>query len=221
MKKFLLGLLLLAGFAGAAPAYAMSDAEEVVAKSKVTAESMFSDPNYPLLLDLVTRAKAVLIVPDMFRAGFVIGGRGGTGVLLSRDSNSGWSNPAFYTLGGASFGLQIGAQSQELVIVVMTDKGLNAVMNRRVTLGGDTGVSIGELGAGAQASTGMDLKADMYAFSRAAGLYAGVSLDGTWIQPRKDYNQYFYGQGTTPEAVLVQRTASNPQAQPLVDVLPR
>lgn len=220
MKKLLLGLLLLAGFVATDPAYAMSDAEEVVGKAKVTAESMFSDPNYPILLDLTTRAKAILIVPDMFRAGFIVGGRGGTGVLLAR-SNDGWSGPAFYTMGGASFGLQIGAQSQELVIVIMTDKGLNAVMNRRVTLGADSGVSIGELGAGAQASTGMDLKADMYAFSRAEGLYAGVSLDGTWIQPRKDYNGYFYGQGTTPEAILVQRTASNPVAQPLIDVLPR
>ena len=221
LMKTILPLLILFTAFCAQPAFALSDPEEVVAKARTTAESMFSDPNYPVLLDLTTRAKAILIIPSLFRASFVIGGRGGTAVLLSRDGSGAWSNPAFYTMGGMTYGLQIGAQSSEIIVVVMTDKGLNAVMNRKVTLGADANVSLGQLGTGAQAETGMDLKADMYTFARSDGLYFGLALDGTWIQPRRDYNEYFYGKGVTPEQILVQRTASDPRAQPLVDVLPK
>lgn len=222
MKKCL-ALLLVACLAVSAgrPAHALSAPEELVQQARITAESMFSDPNYPALLDLTTRAKAIMIVPDMFRAGFVIGGRGGTGLLLARDGTGAWSNPAFYGLGGANFGLQIGAQSTELIIVIMSDKGLNAVMNRKLTLGADANVSLGQLGSGLHADTGMDLKADMYSFARSAGLFAGLALDGTGIEPRAKYNEYFYGKGTTPEAILIDRTVTDPRAQPLIDVLPR
>ena len=221
MKKFLALIVAAVLFANVQPARALSAPEELVAQAKITAESMFSDPNYPVLLDLTTRAKAIMIVPDMFRAGFLIGGRGGTGLLLARDSSGAWSNPAFYGLGGANFGLQIGAQSTELIIVIMTDKGLNAVMNRKVTLGADANVSLGQLGSGAHIETGMDLKADMYSFARSAGLFAGVALDGTGIGPRDAYNEYFYGKGTTPQAILIDRSVNDPRAQPLIDVLPR
>lgn len=222
MKKlFALAFAAFLLTAAAQPAHAMSAPEELVAQAKITAESMFSDPNYPALLDLTTRAKAIMIVPDMFRAGLLIGGRGGTGLLMARDSTGAWSNPAFYTLGGINYGLQIGAQSTELIIVIMTDKGLNSVMNRKVTLGADANVSLGQLGSGAHIDTGMDLKADMYSFARSSGVFAGIALDGTGIGPRTKYNEYFYGRGTTPEAILLERTVTDPRAQQLVDVLPR
>ncbi len=217
----ILSAAVLCGTLFAAPAFALSEPEELVGKSKVTAESMFSDPNYPLLLDLVNKSKAVLIVPSMFRAGFLVGGQGGSGVLLSRDDTGAWGGPAFYQLGGPSFGLQIGAQSSELIIVIMTDKGLNAVMNRRVTLGTEAGVALGQLGTGVNAATGADLKADMYAFARASGVFFGVALDGTMVWPQRDYNNSFYGTETTPEAILLQHTVQDPRAQPLLDVMPR
>lgn len=219
LKRFLLSMLLLC--ATALPAFAMSEAEEVVDKSRTAAESMFSDPNFPLLLDLTTKAKAVLIVPNMVRAGLIFGGRGGNAVLIARDGDGGWTAPAFYTLGGVSWGLQIGIQSSQLIIVIMTDKGLKAVMDRKVSLGADANVALGELGAGAQASTGLDLKADMYAFARSSGAFAGVALDGTVIAPRQSFNDEFYGSGTSPQAILVERTASSPRAQGLIDVMPR
>lgn len=214
-------LFLLLAALVVAPAHAMSEPEEVVEKAKVAAEGMFSDPNFPLLLDLTTKAKAILIVPNMVRLGFIIGGRGGNAVLLTRDGTGSWSAPAFYTVGGVSWGLQIGAQSSQLIIVIMSEKGLRAVMDRKVTLGADANIAVGELGAGAQASTGLDLKADMYAFSRSSGAFAGVALDGTVITPRQSFNDAFYGVGTSPQTILLDRMASNPKAQSLLDVMPR
>lgn len=219
-RKFLAATLLCSAFLSA-PAFALSEPEEIVNKAKVTAESMFSDPNYPVLLDLVNKSKAVLIVPNFFKAGFFIGGQGGAAALLSRDDSGAWGSPAFYQMGGPSFGLQFGAQSSEIIIVIMTNKGLNAVMNRRVTLGTDAGAALGQVGTGVKASTGVDLKADMYAFARSAGLFFGVSLDGTVVWPRRDFNNSFYGTDTTPEAILLQHTVQDPRAQPLIDVMPR
>lgn len=219
-KRALLALLLLCA-AFATPAFALSEAEEVVDKSKIAAESMFSDPNFPVLLDLTTKAKAVLIVPNMVKLGFFIGGRGGNAVLLARDGEGNWTSPAFYTLGGVSWGLQFGAQSSQLIIVIMTEKGLKAVMDRKVSLGADANIAIGELGAGAQASTGMDLKADMYAFARSSGAFVGVALDGTVIAPRQSYNDEYYGAVTSPAAILIDRTASSDKAAGLIEVMPR
>lgn len=219
MKKFLLTLLALSFIS--VPAFALSEPEELIGKAKVTAEGILSDSNYPLLLDLMNKSKAVLIVPNLFRAGFFIGGQGGNAVLMSRDEQGAWSAPAFYSLGGPSFGLQIGAQSSEIIIVIMTEKGLNAIMNRKVTLGANADVALGTIGSGAQASTGIDLKADMYAFARSSGVFFGVALDGTVIWPRQTFNDSFYGAGTSPQSILVQHTATDPRAQPLIDVMPR
>jgi lipid-binding SYLF domain-containing protein len=142
--------------------------------------------------------------------------------MLVRGEDGKWTPPAFYTIGGISWGLQFGGQSSEMVITVMTDKGLNAVMNRQVTLGADAGVSVGELGKGVNAATGMDLKSDMYAFARSEGLFVGVSLEGSVIAPRETWNQQLYGQDVTPEAILVDHTAhSDSKAVPdIIAVMP-
>jgi lipid-binding SYLF domain-containing protein len=126
--------------------------------------------------------------------------------MLARGEDGKWSNPAFYTIGGISWGLQFGGQSSELVIAVMTDKGLNAIMNREATLGADAGLAIGELGKGLNAATGMGMKSDMYAFARSEGLFVGVSLEGSVIAPRHTWNQLVYGDQVTPEAILIDRT---------------
>jgi lipid-binding SYLF domain-containing protein len=184
-----------------------TEQEELADKSRKTFESMMADSQYPGLVDLATRAKAIIIVPNMYRAAFFFGGRGGYAVMLVHDDQGHWSPPAFYTIGGLSWGLQFGGQDSELIIAVMTDKGLRAVMNREATLGADAGIAIGELGAGANAATGMDLKADMYAFARSEGLFVGISLEGSVIAPRETSNQNLYGQDATPQSILVDRTS--------------
>lgn len=184
-----------------------SETEQLVGRSRISFQSMMADNQYPSLVDLATRAKAIIIVPNLIRAAFFFGGRGGNGIMLVRGEDGKWSPPAFYTLGGISWGLQFGGQTSELVIAVMTDKGVNAVMTREVTLGADAGIAVGELGKGANAATGMDLKADMYAFARSEGLFVGVSLEGSVIAPRETWNQQMYGQEATPQSILVDRTA--------------
>ncbi|MDD4616318.1 MAG: lipid-binding SYLF domain-containing protein [Alphaproteobacteria bacterium] len=199
-----------------------NEPEALVDKARVTFQSMMSDSQYPGLLDLATRARGIIIVPNLMRAAFFVGGRGGNGVMLVRGEDGRWSPPAFYTIGGLSFGLQLGGQSSELIIVVMTQRGVDAIMSREVTLGGDAGLAVGELGQGVNAATAIGLKSDMYAFSRSQGLFAGVSLEGSVISPRELWNQQMYGHGATPKSILVERmsTSSSNSVNSLISAMP-
>ncbi len=199
-----------------------SEPETLVNRSRLTFQSMMSDSQYPGLLDLATRAKGIIIVPNLIRAAFFVGGRGGNGVMLVRGEDGRWSPPAFYTIGGLSFGLQAGGQSSELIIVVMTQRGVNAIMSREVTLGGDAGLAVGEIGQGVNAATAIGLKSDMYAFARSQGLFAGVSLEGSLISSKELWNQEMYGQGATPKSILVERTStsSSNAANSLISAMP-
>jgi len=186
-----------------------SEPEQLVDRSRITFQSMMTDNQFPGLVDLASRAKAIIIVPSLLKAGFFFGGRGGNAVMLVRGADGSWSPPAFYTIGGLSFGLQFGGSSSELVITIMTEKGVNAVLDRQVTLGGDAGVAIGELGQGVNAATGVGLKSDMYAFARSEGLFVGVSLEGSVIAPRTTWDQQLYGSDATPDSILLTRTSTS------------
>lgn len=199
-----------------------SETDQLIDRSRLSFQSMMRDNQYPGLVDLASRAKAIIIVPSQIRAAFIIGGRGGNAVMLVRDASNNWSSPAFYTLGGLSFGLQVGGGTSEYIITVMTEKGLNAIMNRQVTLGGDAGIAVGELGKGVNASTGIGLKADMYAFARSEGLYVGASLEGSVISPRHTWNRQMYGSNVSPADILIKRTvsSSSPSVSALIAAMP-
>jgi lipid-binding SYLF domain-containing protein len=195
-----------------------SEPEQLVDSARGTFQSMMRDNQYPGLVDLASRAKAIIIVPNMLQAAFFFGGRGGDAVMLVRGDDGRWSPPAFYSIGGISWGLQAGGQSSELVLTVMTEKGLNSIMHREVTLGANAGVAIGELGKGVNAQTGMGLKSDIYAFARSQGLFVGVSLEGSVIHPRETWNQQLYGDQVTPEAIMVDRT-ENSNSKAVTDII--
>ncbi len=195
-----------------------SETEQLVSRARITFKSMMSDNQYPGLVDLASRAKAIIIVPNQLRAAFIIGGRSGNAVMMVRDAQNQWSSPAFYTLSGLSFGLQAGGNSSEIVIAIMTERGLNAVLDRQVTLGGDAGLAVGELGKGVNAATGLGLKSDMYAFARSEGLYLGASLEGAVISPRHVWNRQMYGSNVTPRNILIDRSA-NSNAQVVSDLI--
>lgn len=195
-----------------------SEPEQLVGRARITFKSMMSDNQYPGLVDLASRAKAIIIVPSQLRAAFIIGGRGGNAVMLVRDAQNQWSPPAFYTLGGLSFGLQVGGNSSEIVIAVMTERGLNAILDRQVTLGGDAGLAVGELGKGVNAATAIGLKSDMYAFARSEGLYLGASLEGSVISPRHVWNRQMYGSSVSPRNILINRTVSS-NSQTVADLI--
>ncbi len=155
-------------------------------------------------------AKGILIVPQLLKAGFIFGGSGGSGVLLKREDNGNWTGPVFYTMGSVSWGLQIGAEAAEVILLVMSQKGLDSLLSTKVQLGADVSVAAGPVGAGAQAAT-----TDILQFSRAKGVFGGLTLEGSVITPREGLIGAYYGKSVTPVNILVSKEASNPQSDPL------
>ena len=215
----LLGLVGLSGMAAPARAQGASEPELLVERARVTALSLLGDPNYSNLKSLMRRARGVLILPNVIQAGFFLGGGGGTGVLVARGGDGAWSGPAFYTMAEASVGLQFGGQSSQMMLVIMTERGLNAVIERKVKLGADANVAIGELGSSVGASYGVGLDADMYVYAKSAGLFGGMAIEGSVIAPRGEWNDRFYGQRTSPKGILLERTFYRPEAQGLAQAL--
>jgi lipid-binding SYLF domain-containing protein len=213
-----IGFALIAiGFAR--PAAALSDQQEVIDKARITFDKLITSPEFAELPNYVKRAKAIMIFPELVKGGFIIGGEGGSGVLMVRDPAQGWSFPAFYTLAAGSLGLQIGGQVSEVVLTVMSDKALDAVIDNQMKLGGDVSMAAGPLGKGMEASTTTNLEADVYSFAKTAGLFGGVSLEGAGILKRDSWNANYYGSGATPYAILIERRFTNPNAQSLRDAL--
>jgi lipid-binding SYLF domain-containing protein len=192
------------------------DAQGIVDKARVTLSGFMRDKDYDFLHRYIRKAKGVLIYPQVLKAGYILGGSGGTGVLLTRDSNTGeWSNPAFYTLGSVSFGLQIGGEAAEVVLLVMSQKGVDSLLTSKFKLGGDTSIALGPVGAGAKS----DVTADFVSFTKSKGLYAGLNLDGSHVGVRESLNKAYYGKEATPVDILVKKSVSNKGADPLREEL--
>lgn len=194
--------------------------EEIVTRAVAALAQLRSDSNFAERIErLLPKAKGVLIVPDLVRGGFLVGAEYGGGVLLASDGQGGWSSPAFYTVAGGSLGLQLGLQESETIFLLMTDKGLEAVMKNKFTADAGVSVAFGTRGAGAQASTTAAFGADVVALSRTAGAFGGGTLGGTAILPRDTWNRAYYGSDIEPEAIVLKRAVSNPQADPLRNAL--
>jgi lipid-binding SYLF domain-containing protein len=189
-----------------------TEARGIVTKAKVTLDSFMHDPNYTWLQENLKNAKGILIYPEVLKAGFILGGSGGTGVFLAKDQETGnWSEPAFYTVGSVSFGLQIGGQAAETVILAMSQKAVDSLYTSSVKLGGDTSIALGPVGAGAQAN----VTADFIAFSKSKGIYGGVNLDGSVVAVRDSLNKAYYGKEVTPVQIIVEKKVSNKGASRL------
>ena len=202
-----------------APALAdgKQEASLLVVKARFLVESFMSDPNLEGFRDLIKRAKAVFLVPDLLKGAFIVGASGGNGLLLVADPKTGtWDGPAFYTVGGASFGLQIGGSSSDTAILVMTERGITSFLANSLKLGADAGVAAGPIGIGASAATA-NLSVDLISFSRSRGLYGGVSLDGSVVAVRDDLNAAFYGRKVTPTDIFIRREVKNPEASFLIE----
>ena len=170
---------------------------------------------------LLRSAKAAMICPRIFKAGFFIGGEGGRCVLLARAGNGTWSYPAFYSLGSGSFGLQIGVQDSQLMMLIMTQRGLNAVLDSQIKLGASAGLAIATIGASVTGSTTAAVGADIVAVAEARGLYGGVSLEGSVMSTETQWNQAYYGQPFAARQLVMQMQGSAPGADPLRDLLTR
>ncbi len=198
------------------PVEAMSAPESLVERARVTLDSMISDPNFSWLKNYLQYARGVLIIPQFLKGGFIIGGSGGSGVFLAREPQTGrWSEPVFYTLGGASVGLQIGASAAEVILMVRTDRGVEAFYSSTFKLGADASVAVGPVGMSMEGATPHNLSADILSFAKAKGLYAGMSLEGSVLKVRSDWNQLYYGQAVGPMDIIIRKAVSHPRSVPL------
>lgn len=216
--------LVLALIVGHPIASASEEAEQkdLVEKSRMTMDSFLADSNMAWFRDHVKDAKGIFIVPQLLKAAFFFGGEGGSGVFLVKDDKTGeWSDPAFYTMGAGSFGFQFGAQASEIVLLVMSQRGIESLLTSTFKLGGDVSVAVGPVGAGIEGSTAMNLSADLLSFARAKGLFGGISLEGAVIATRDEWNRSYYGKDIRPTDILLKRAVMNPHSAGLRAALAR
>ena len=161
---------------------------------------------------LLDEGRAILVIPDTIKAGLVLGGRRGHGLMSVKTADGSWSNPVFIKLTGGSIGFQAGVQSSDVILVFRNDRSLDNIVNGKFTLGADAGVAAGPVGRNAAAATDGQLKAEIWSWSRARGLFAGVSLDGAALQIDDAANLEAYGQGTTPRMIIEGRLANAPSS---------
>jgi lipid-binding SYLF domain-containing protein len=165
--------------------------------------------------EVFSGAKCVAVVPGLVKAGFVFGGQHGRGVATCR-TTAGWSAPEFFTVSGGSWGAQIGVEGVDLVMMIMNDKGMQHLMSNKFQIGGEASAAAGPVGR--HASAGTDWKADteMLSYSRTKGLFAGISLDGTWVNQDKDATKAVYGEGATAQKTLSGKVPTPAIAQPFL-----
>jgi SH3 domain-containing YSC84-like protein 1 len=177
-------------------------------------DNLTADPSMGWFRSNLKNAQGVLIMRQ-YSAGFIVGASGGRGIMLARDKATGkWSSPAFYGQGTGSLGFQIGADTSEMALLIMSEKGRDALLTTDVKLGGDISVAAGPVGAGAKAAT-----ADVLSFARTKGLYGGVALEGMVIGPQHKMNQAYYGAEVSPLDILVKHKVANPGADKLMSTV--
>jgi lipid-binding SYLF domain-containing protein len=192
---------------------AQADPQAHIAASEVTLSNLLRDPDMDWLQRNFGRAKAVIITPEIVKAGFIFGGSGGRALVVAREPKSGkWVGPAFYAMATASVGFQAGISVAEGVTLVMTDKGFNSLLATSFKIGGDASVAAGPVGAGARS----DIVADLITFNRAKGVYGGLNLDGTVVTASDDWNASFYGKKVLPPDILVRASVHNNAADKLL-----
>ncbi|MDH7452160.1 lipid-binding SYLF domain-containing protein [Luteimonas composti] len=207
-KTLLASLLAFALASGAAVAGPEEDARasnalRVLNEVQAIPESAIPDK-------LLDEARAIVVIPDTLKVGLVLGGRRGHGLLSVKSADGTWSNPSFVKLTGGSIGFQAGVQSSDVVLVFRNDRSLESIVNGKVTLGADAGVAAGPVGRNAAAATDGQLKAEIWSWSRARGLFAGVALDGAVLQIDNEANQLVYGANSTPRMIFEGRAAQAP-----------
>jgi lipid-binding SYLF domain-containing protein len=205
ITRFLLGFGALLLFAGAGGALAQGAQQKLVDSADKTLSNFLRDPDMTWLQQNIRRAKAIMIAPEVAKAGFIFGGSGGRAVVIAHDAKTGkWVGPAFYAMATASVGFQAGISVSEVVTLVMTDKGLNSLLATSFRVGGDASIAAGPVGAGAKS----DVVADLVSFSRAKGVYGGLNLDGTVVTASDDWNELYYQKKPIlPPDILVRMSA--------------
>ena len=193
MKKFAFVLLVIAAASHVVFAQASDEAKRIAIAGTVLEEIMAAaDKTVPR--SILEKAEGIAVFPSLIKGGIIVGGQRGRGILSVRDKkNGGWSSPAFLTITGGSIGAQFGAQAIDLVLVINNQRGLEQLVKNQFKVGADAAVAAGPVGRDASASTDIQMRAQILSYSRARGLFAGVTLNGSTIRQDRDANERFYG----------------------------
>jgi len=222
MNSLISALVLSASALTASAAADISTTEaRRIQDAAVVLKEIHSAPDRDIPQELWERAECVLVVPSLKKAAFVIGGEYGVGLMSCRHAGV-WSAPIFMQIGKGSWGLQIGAQSIDLVLLVMNEKGMGKLLQSKVTLGAEASVAAGPVGRDARAATDARMQAEILSYSRAQGLFAGINLSGGVIKVDVDDNADLYGAGVAPRDVVLGTSVQPPTVtQPFMDALTR
>lgn len=221
-RRLVIATLFFLALLGPGTVRAESEQQRLVDRARIVVDEFLADPNFGRMRVYVQNAYAVIVVPDLLKGGFFLGAEYGKGVLLARDIRSGaWSDPVFVELIGGSIGLQFGGKASDVIFTVMNQAALDKILTSNFKIGTDASVAAGPVGAGVGAATTIQFGEDLYVFSRGKGLYGGLSVEGTAIIVKSDWNNRYYGQPVTATAILKERSVTNTGSQALKDALAR
>lgn len=214
MKQFLVAISVLTLCPSFAEAQQIHEISERLANATTVIQEIMGVPEKGVPRDLLDKCSCVAVIPSVKKGGFIFGGAYGRGAISCRtnDGKGPWSPPSMLMLSGGSFGLQIGAQAVDLVLVVMNLGGLESLLNSKFTLGGDASVAAGPVGRTAAAETDAWMSAKILAYSRSRGLFAGLVLKGGVLRPDRDANQILHGKQIQPRTILLSGTVDMPAA---------
>jgi len=217
MKKTLLSLFILL-LVGVASASSKQKAVDRIQDAGAVLDEIMRAPDRGIPSEIMGAAECVAVVPDMMKGGFVFGGEYGRGVATCRDPH-GWSAPVFFTMGGGSFGLQFGGQSVDLVMVVMNERGMQALLSSHFKLGADASAAAGPIGRHAEGMTDWKMRAEVLTYSRARGIFAGVTLNGAVVKMNGGETEAFYGKDYTSRQILRGEIPAPADAQPFLSAV--
>jgi lipid-binding SYLF domain-containing protein len=206
-------------------AFAQDKEADRLKESYSVLKAVLGMPDKGIPRDLLNKAECVIVVPSVKKAAFVVGASYGRGVMTCRTGpewRGPWSAPAFYAIEGGSFGLQIGGQATDFVLLIMNEKGAKSVLTSKVKLGGDASVAAGPVGRTTSAETDIVMNAEILSWSRNKGLFAGIALSGSTLRSDDDANKNYYGKDVNAKQIIVDKAVKTPPAgKPLVNLLNR
>ena len=211
--RFLLILFLL--LSTITSAFAADEAERLVSDSYFAAKDLLNPKKFDKTPSWLKNSKAVIIIPSLYKGGLIVGGSGGSGIIMAKAADGSWSYPAFVDIGGGSIGLQIGASVSEAMIFIQSSESLARILDGHFRFGADAGIAVATIGAGLSGSTDVSSKTDFIVMAKSSGLYAGLSLEGSTIRNRSDLVGQFYGHPDPVHEVIMNNKNSNPKADEL------
>lgn len=202
-------------------ASAATDLDLRVHEAKQVMDEIMRAPDQTIPEELLAKCKAIAIYPNVVKGGFIIAGRFGKGVVLKKDEKTGkWGPVAFSTIGGGSFGFQLGGSVTDLILIVMNERGMNGLLSSNFTLGGDASLAAGPVGRNAELATDLTLRAGIYSYSRSRGLFGGIALDGAVVTQDNNSNTAYYGKPLTSRDILLDNAVPvKPSSEELVKAL--